>query len=410
MKWRGLSVAFVLGLLAAGRPVAAQQPTDIERAKASFRAGANAYAAGDYLAAIQALESAYELTPLPAIAFSLAQAERKQYVAQREPEHGARALELYQRYLQQEPNGPRRNDALAAVAELSRQLGAAAPSAVAAPTPKPPVRPTRLMIVSEVPGARISLDGGAEAASPLIREVAPGRHRARVVARGYQSVERDVTAISGELIMSELRPSESPTSLYVWAPAGADIYVDGVYVAVGGKLVTVPLASGRHQLVVAQNGKQLERRDFTLEHGRTHTEYVTLEPTQQRGISELLFIGSGLGVGAGIVLSALAVRSQNNAEELLAIRRFHTISTPQMIAYNASIIERDRYRTAAVIGFASAAGMLITGLFLHELDTPSLPAAPPREPQPSASRTPRRVVFSPVTATGDFGAAFQLRF
>lgn len=401
----------LLALLVWGLPARAQQPSDIERAKASFRAGANAYAAGDYLAAIQALDAAYELTPLPAIAFSLAQAERKQFATKREPEHGARALSLYQRYLQQEPNGARRGDALAAIAELSPQLTApAAPSTVAAPPPKAPARPTRLMIVSEVPGARISLDGGAEGTSPLIREVTPGRHRARVSARGYQTVERDVTAVSGELIMSELRPSESPTSLYVWAPAGSDIYVDAVYVAAGGPLATVPLSSGRHQLVVAQNGKQLERRDFVLAHGRTHTEYVTLVPTQQRGISELLFIGGGVGVGAGIVLSAFAVRSQNRAEDFLRIRRSHTVDPADVIAYNASIIERNRYRTASVIGFASAAGMFITGLFLHELDSPSLPAQPARGPQPSASRTPRRVAFSPVTATGDLGAAFELRF
>ena len=63
------------------------QTPEIERAKASFRAGANAYAAGDYPAAIQALEAAYELTPLPAIAFSLAQAERKQYGKTRRREH-----------------------------------------------------------------------------------------------------------------------------------------------------------------------------------------------------------------------------------------------------------------------------------------------------------------------------------
>ena len=50
-------------------------------AKQYFEAGATAYAMGDYRAAIQAFDAAYTLTPLPAIAFSLAQAERREYFA-----------------------------------------------------------------------------------------------------------------------------------------------------------------------------------------------------------------------------------------------------------------------------------------------------------------------------------------
>ncbi|HVY25528.1 MAG TPA: PEGA domain-containing protein [Polyangiaceae bacterium] len=407
---RGLAGWLLLAALGASGAAFAQQPADIERAKASFRAGANAYAAGDYPAAIQALEVAYELTPLPAIAFSLAQAERKQYGAKHEREHAERALRLYQRYLEQEPNGARRNDAQLAIAELEPQLATRPAPGVAAP-PKLQARPTRLMVVSDAPGARISLDGGASAASPLIREVTPGRHRAHVTANGYRDADRDVVAVSGELIMSEVRLSEQPTSLYVWAPLGADIYVDGVYVAEGGPLATVPLASGDHQLVVAQTGRQLVRRDIKLEHGHTHTEYVTLEPTQQRSISELLFIGGGVGLGAGIILSAFAARSQNKAEKFIMLRnQQHHATGPELLSYNAAIVERDRYRTGAVIGFAGAAGLFITGLFLHELDSPSLPAQRRQLNRTDASRTTPRVAFSPVTATGNLGAALELHF
>lgn len=408
---RGLATWLLLAACGTSGSALAQQPPDIERAKASFRAGANAYAAGDYPAAIQALEVAYELTPLPAIAFSLAQAERKQYGAKREREHGERALRLYKRYLEQEPNGARRNDAQLAIAELEPQLGTSAAPGPSAP-PKLQARPTRLMVVSEAPGALISLDGGTPGPSPFIREVAPGKHRAHVSANGYRDADRDVVAVSGELIMSEVRLNEKPTSLYVWAPLGADIYVDGVYVGEGGPLATVPLASGEHQLVVAQTGRQLVRRDVKLEHGRTHTEYVTLEPTQQRSISELLFIGGGIGLGAGVILSAFAVRSQNKAESFLMLRnQQHTAQPSQLLSYNASIVERDRYRTGAVIGFAGAAGLFITGLFLHELDSPSLPAPSRRElNRPEARRLPPRFAFSPVTATGNLGAALELHF
>jgi tetratricopeptide (TPR) repeat protein len=407
MRQAVLGLSLALALFGGTFSALAQQPGDRERAKASFRAGANAYAAGDYLAAIQALEAAYELTPLPAIAFSLAQAERKQYLEKKERQHLQRALELYRRYLEQEPNGARVDDARTSIAELGPQLKSAPVEAA----PKLQVRPTRLMIVTDTPGARITLDGGAPAGSPLIREVTPGKHRAHIQATGYHEVDREVTAVAGELILTEVRLSERPTSLYVWAPPGADLYVDGVYVGQGGPLVTVPLAIGEHQLTVAKKGQQVVRRNVRLQRGQTHTEVVSLEPTAQRRVSEVLFIGSGAALGASLVLSAFAARSENRAEEYLIDAKRGNVLREQLTAYNASVIERNRYRSAAVIGVAGSLGFLITGLFLHELDRPTLAA--PRQDfggPPRADRPAPRLAFSPVTATGDFGAALQLHF
>ena len=90
----------------------AEPASDVERAKESFRAGATAYAAGDYLAAIQALDAAYQLTPLPAIAFSLGQAERRQYFVDHASDHLRRAISLFHRYVELSPTGSRRADAL----------------------------------------------------------------------------------------------------------------------------------------------------------------------------------------------------------------------------------------------------------------------------------------------------------
>jgi tetratricopeptide (TPR) repeat protein len=400
-------ITSALVALALATPVAAQQSSDMERAKASFRAGANAYAAGDYLAAIQALETAYELSPLPAIAFSLAQAERKQFFAKEERAHLERAVALFRRYLEQEPRGARRDDARLAIAQLEPLLGSARPVQV---SPLPPQRPTRLMIVSEVPGAVISLDEQPAAASPLIREVAPGKHRARVHAAGYVDVEREVTAVAGELLLTEVTLAERPSVLYVWAPLGSDVYVDGVYVAAGGERVAVPLAAGNHQLSVLQKGRRTVRRDLQIERGRTHTEQVTLEPTTQRMLSEFLFIGGGGALGASLVLSALAVRSENKAEQFLGDRRQHTVSSAQLVAYEASLVERNRYRTAAVIGVAGSFGMFITGLFLHELDRPSALSAPRRGSAPRSQSAFSRARFAPVVSSSDVGASLQVSF
>jgi hypothetical protein len=401
-----LALALLLGF---SSPLQAQTASDLERAKASFRAGANAYAAGDYLAAIQALESAYELSPLSAIAFSLAQAERKQYFVDQDRAHLARALELFRRYLEQEPRGARREDAQLALLQLEPLLGARRSGSE--PAAKPEARPTRLMIVSNAPGARIALDGGADSGSPLIREVAPGKHHAVVRASGFLDAEREVVAVSGELILTEVALKERPSLLYVYAPAAAEVYVDGVYVAQGGGLVTIPLVAGRHQLSVAQQGRRLVRRDVQLERGQSHMEAITLEPTTQRTVSELLFIGGGAALGASLVLSGLAIRAENAAEDFLQQQRHRNVSLSQLVAYNARLTERNRYRTLATVAVASSAGLFITGLFLHELDQPRSPSAPRRElPQAKREGAAGRLTFVPEVTVGQFGLSLQGNF
>jgi tetratricopeptide (TPR) repeat protein len=404
---------FVLtSLLALASPSVAQPAPDLERAKASFKAGANAYAAGDYLAAIQALEAAYEISPLPAIAFSLAQAERKQYFVKEERVHLERALALFRRYLQEETRGARREDARLAISQLEPLLGPKPGSPE--PIAKPQARPTRLMIVSDAPGARIALDGGAPTASPLLREVTPGKHHARVQARGFIDAERDVTALAGELLATEVRLSERPGTLHVWAPVEADVYVDGVYVGAGGPLVTVPLAAGNHQLSVAKKGQRLARRDVRLERGQAHTEVVSLEPTTQRTLSQVLFVGGGVAVGASLVLSALAIRSENRAENFLRLTStLHKNAQPaQLTAYNASLVERDRFRTAAGVAVAGSLGMFITAVFLHELDQPRSPAAsqPDERRRHAEAALAPRLSFVSGAPAADVGATVRVNF
>jgi hypothetical protein len=411
VRRRLCSVLVLSALLALTARGVAQPAPDLERAKASFKAGANAYAAGDYLAAIQALEDAYEISPLPAIAFSLAQAERKQYFVDEQRAHLERALQLFRRYLAEETHGARREDAKVAITQLEPLLDTK--SGKLEPAAKAQARPTRLMIVSDVPGARIALDGGAAAASPLIREVTPGKHHARVQASGYLDAERDVTALSGELLLTEVRLTERPGTLFVAAPAAAEVYVDGVFVGQGGGMVTVSLAPGSHQLNVAQQGRRLARRDIRLERGHAHTEVVTLEPTTQRTLSELLFIGGGAAIGASLVLSAFAVRSENRAEDFLQEYRRKNVDPGKLVAYNASLVERNRYRSAAGVSVAGAFGMFITGLFLHELDQPRSPATRRHDEllrsSASTRNTPRFTFVSAAPAT-DVGASVQVNF
>lgn len=393
----------------------AQTPADIERAKEAFRAGAAAYAAGEFLAAIQALETAYQLTPKPAIAFSLAQAERRQYFVAHEREHLLRAIELFRRYVEQVPSGGRRADALDALSQLE-PLAAAKQATPAAEqrAENNPVRRTRLLITSDAVGARLSLDGGPPRPSPLIAEVTPGKHRVSVDAQGYYPRERELLAVAGELVLAEVPLREQPSTLVVSTPDDAEVYIDGRFADQGGPHVTLQLRSGRHKIVVGQKGRRVWSRVVELERGKLHFVRVTLEQTGQRTAALALFISGGAALGGGIVLSAFAVRAEGRAQEFLGRRAGQNVSGGDLDDYHDAIEDRNRFRLASIVSLASAGGLFVTGAFLHELDYPN-----PRELyrpsfEPEADRDTARVSESlrvlPVLGSDGFGGVVRGRF
>src|SRR6185503_20903674 len=111
----------VIALLTLSRVAFAEDDKKAEAEK-YFRAGEALYKNGQYLGAAQAFEEAFELLPLPAIAFSTAQAYRLLYVSDKEPAYIKRAVELYRLYIQQQKEGGRVPDATASLAELEPLL------------------------------------------------------------------------------------------------------------------------------------------------------------------------------------------------------------------------------------------------------------------------------------------------
>lgn len=386
----------------------AQSARDIERAKESFKAGAAAYAAGEYLAAIQALDTAYALTPLPPIAFSLAQAERRQYFVARDRKHLDRAIVLYRRYLGQVPQGGRRADALDALAQL--EAVAAARPAEASETAVEPERATRLMITCEAPGALISLDGGEASASPLIREVPAGSHRVAISAPGYFAAERELTAVVGELVPVEIALRERPSTLSVNLPADAQLYVDGALAGRGRPQVTVQLPSGSHRLVVAQKGHHASSQALVLGRGETRTLELALRPTAQRRASKWLFLGSGVALGAAATLGALALHFEGEAHGFLERRARGNVTAEELRDYDSDLTNRGRTRAAAAIALGASVGLLATGLLMYHLDNP-----PPQElfhsPETAAAPAPAaRLRVSPVVMADGGGAQLHGRF
>ncbi|HYQ05036.1 MAG TPA: PEGA domain-containing protein [Polyangiaceae bacterium] len=399
---RRASIALLLGGLCWPlSALAADPPSDLDRAKEDFKAGATAYAAGDYLAAIQALDAAYQLTPLPAIAFSLAQAHRRQYFVDHEREHLDRAIALFRQYIDLSPTGSRRADALDALSQLE-PLAAAQPKATSRPEPSSEaVRRTRVLVTTDAPGAELVLDGAPATSSPLIREVEPGKHRVRVSAPGFFPTERELNAIPGELTLTPISLRERPSTLGLWTSPDADIYIDGAYASAGGEGVKVQLSSGKHRVAVAQKGHTVALRDVTLQRGKSQNIRVTLDQTAQRIASQGMFIAGSAAFAAGLILSGFAIRSEGDAEQFLGRIKTQNVSPAELTGYKTAINDRDRYRLATGVTLSVSAGFFITGLFLHELDQPdpqllfrtgprpgALPPAPPPAPKASVRVAP----------------------
>lgn len=363
------------------------QTREVAQAKEYFRAGAAAYGAGDYLAAIQALEAAYRLTPLPAIGFSLAQAERRQYFVSRDRAHLDRAIQLFRVYLEQVPRGGRRADSADALTQLEPLAFALEGSA----TPERPISQahgvsslsTRVMVSTQTPGARISLDGVASVPSPLIAEVTPGEHSVRVSADGFFSGERRLVAVRGELIPIEVQLRERPATVLIRAPSDADLYVDGIYRGPAGGALRMELAGGPHVFTFAKSGHRLRTLELDLDRGETQQIDASLSWTRQRWFAVGLFAGGGVTLIAGVAFASLAVRQQDLAANILDRRAEENIAPADLDQYFEAVEARNRLRVAAATSLVTSLGAMVTGLFLYALDQPD-----PSQILPRARRYP----------------------
>jgi len=108
-------------------------------------------------------------------------------------------------------------------------------------------------------------------------------------------------------------------------------------------------------------------------------------------------------LGAALVSSALTIRAEGQAEEFLGRRAHGNVRADDLLRYDSSIIDRDRYRIATGVSLASAAGFFITGLFLRELDQPNpqlLYRTAPHLPEVQSAR----LKVAPVVLPGGLGA------
>lgn len=114
-----------------GEEAPAEDPT-VTEARAEYKAGSDAYALGNYEAAVGHFERAYELSGEPALLFNLGQAYTRWYDIDNDVEHLKKARRLYENYdlnldatnLDDQSRAEARADAQHRIREVDRRIAA----------------------------------------------------------------------------------------------------------------------------------------------------------------------------------------------------------------------------------------------------------------------------------------------
>jgi hypothetical protein len=397
----------VLAVVCASSSVFAQG--NVDQAKMLFSAGAKAYESGQFNAAIQAFEEANRLVPKPQIVFSIAQAERRQYFLDKDPEKLRAAVKRYHEYVDAVKEGGRIADAAQALAELEPILAKLDPGATAPPRPAQK-DPARVMVMTQVEDAQIAIDG-KPAKTGMAMEVAPGRHHVSISAPGYFPDERDVQAVASALVPVDVPLKEKPAHLVITGVDGAQISVDGRPAGTTPLASPIELPSGVHLVSVTKNGHRAYTQEVEVGKDEKKQLSVSLDATTQRTIAYSLMLGGGAAVIAGGVFTGAALKNQSDAQKILDRQTSGTISPPDANSYDDARNRRDTWTRAAIIAYAAGGVTIAAGLVLYLFDQPvvTLPQSrfeqPPKKPETKPMREPTEVRLVPVLGPGYAGVS-----
>ncbi|MFZ5892722.1 MAG: PEGA domain-containing protein [Myxococcota bacterium] len=147
---------------------------DARRARAAerYREGVEAYRSQRYKDAIDAFNEADSLAPSAALSFNAA-------LAYEQLLDTANALRSYRDYLRRSGTGEKADKARLRIQDLEARLATRGVQ--------------QISILSEPPGATVSVDGRAVGVTPWTGELSPGSHHVVLSLKGYEDEAHDVT-------------------------------------------------------------------------------------------------------------------------------------------------------------------------------------------------------------------------
>jgi hypothetical protein len=404
------SIVAVVLLAALATPAVAQptpgsQMTAEQRASAEqlFRAGETAFKANQFENAARLFEQAYAVLPLPAIAFSAAQSYRLQYAIDKDPRRLKRAVALYDRYVVDDPKGSRVGDAARHLSELRPVLAEQERTGGAAIADMPATTAATMIMVTttaDVPGARVSVDGGAPEPLPLMREVKPGRHQIAITAAGYQRFVELREAVAGDTRVIEAILVPMPAVLSLRTDDGAQVSVDGRPAGVTPLVRPLELTVGKHLITVTRRGHRPWSREVTVERGEKLVLDAPLQHTGQRKASYVVMgAAAAVAISAGVAYS-LSLKAGGEASDLNDKRESEGLSADERNEYVDLVDKRDARLDTTYILLGVAGAVAVSGALLYYMDNPTA----------EADATAASLTLAPVAGADSLGLALGGRF
>lgn len=358
---------------------------DRASAERHFRTGERLFTAGDFVHAAASFEQAYASLPLPAIAFSGAQAYRLAWAKakDKDPGHLRRAVELYRIYVEQEPKGDRVVEASAALGDLEPLVARLGGGGGAPLIP----RVTGVTVTSALAGVKVEIDGGPALALPLVKELPVGEHQVVATAPGYAPRTLPVSTVDGALVPVEIELDPLPSTLAIRAEGGSQVEIDGRPVRLGrGGVVEVP--AGRHLVEISRRGRRPFAVEVEVARGERRAIAARQPVTGQRRIATWVLYGAGgLALGAGVA-TTLTVLADGDASDLADLKASRGLTLDEAARYDELRGDRDDLRSLAIGLGVTAAAVAATGVLLyvfdHERSTSSAALAPSVAPTVSA--------------------------
>jgi hypothetical protein len=360
---------------------------DRKLAEQLFRAGERAYQAQNFEAAAHDFEAAYRAANLPEIAFSAAQAYRRQYRVDARPEYVARAVALYRIYLDAVKTGGRVADAADAMGEMQHELdrlikaGVKVSAELAAEHTQfgvsvtlegMQVAPSQVHEIDEQvhdsgPAIAVSFDGHPEQPYTLVN-IEPGSHAIHVDAPGYWAVDFQEVVVQGSSNLRDVTLKPRPAKVQFVTEPEAQIAVDGR--PIGATPLTADVPAGHHVLTILHRGREPVVRELVLDRGQELTMTQPLElTTRRRAVPYVVIVAGGVAVFAGASAIAALIEDHRASDLLTTINKGNA---PQATGekYEDERVWRDRFVTATWTTGVAALAIGGAAAWLYYADHP----------------------------------------
>ena len=238
-KWLGFLLCSLMTFAFVTRPAAAEPASDEvtrEQARQHFDRGLRLFNEGDNAGALAEFQHAYQLIPHPLVLYNIGLV----YEATKRP---VAAVETLDKLLQNPGNLPadRVTNARRVRDEQAARIG-------------------ELEITSNVPGAKVEVDGVGVAELPLKAPLllASGEHIIGIYATGYLPERRPVSVFgkSKATLNIQLSPLEGQVAQITVRTnlLDAEVWVDGKLAGLAPLPASIPVAPGEHQVEVRRTG------------------------------------------------------------------------------------------------------------------------------------------------------------